>query len=90
MRRVEQRASGQFLLVQGPAGIVISMAGWMFDPVHCAGITSGAPRVDVAALIELARLLSGANNPAQSRSDVVIVPETHDGTSAPMTACSSA
>ena len=33
MRRVEQRATGQFLKVQGPAGIVISIAGWMLDPV---------------------------------------------------------
>ena len=66
VRRVEQRATGQFLLVQGPAGIVISMAGWMFDPVHCAGMTIGPPRVDVAALIELERLLSGAATPHTS------------------------
>ena len=63
VRRVEQRATGQFLKVQGPAGVVVSMAGWMLDPVICAGMTIGAPRVDLAALVELERLLIGAGTP---------------------------
>jgi hypothetical protein len=65
VRRIEQRATGQFLRVQWPAGIVVSIAGWMLDPVICAGMTIGAPRVDVAALVELERLLIGTANPAQ-------------------------
>ena len=73
MRRIEQRATGQFLSVQGPAGIVVSIAGWMLDPVICAGMTIGAPRVDLAALVELERLLIGTVNPAHSRNDVAIV-----------------
>jgi hypothetical protein len=72
---MEQRSTGQFLSVQGPAGIVVSIAGWMLDPVICAGMTIGAPRVDLAALVELERLLIGTTNPAHSRSDVVIVRE---------------
>jgi hypothetical protein len=28
---------GLFLKVQGPAGVVVSMAAWMLDPVTCAG-----------------------------------------------------
>ena len=72
---MEQRATGQFLKVQGPAGIVVSIAGWMLDPVICASMTIGAPRVDLAALVDLARLLMGAANPAHSRSDVGIVRE---------------
>jgi hypothetical protein len=56
VRGVEQRATGQFLKVQGPAGIVISIAGWMLDPVICAAMTVGEPRVDLVALIELSRL----------------------------------
>jgi hypothetical protein len=75
VRRVEQRATGQFLQVLGPAGVVVSMAGWMLDPVICAGMTFGSPRVDLAALVELKRLLIGAINPARCRSDVAIVPE---------------
>ena len=39
IRRVEQRATGLFLKVQGPAGVVVSMAAWMLDPVTCAGMT---------------------------------------------------
>jgi hypothetical protein len=30
VRRVEQRATGQFVLVEGPTSIVVSIAGWMF------------------------------------------------------------
>ena len=73
VRRVEQRATGQFCRVQGPAGIVVSIAGWMLDPVVCAGMTIGAPRVDLAALIELERLLIRPADPAHSQSDVAIV-----------------
>ena len=73
MRRVEQRATGQFLKVQGPAGIVVSIAGWMLDPEICAAMTIGPPRVDLAALIELRRLLMGISKPTHSRSDVGIV-----------------
>ena len=47
----------------GPGGVVVSMAGWMLDPVICAGMTFGGPRVDLSALIELERLLIGAINP---------------------------
>jgi biotin synthase len=35
----------QFLKVQGPAGVVVSMAAWMLDPLTCAGMTVGAPQV---------------------------------------------
>ena len=70
MRRVEQRATGQFLKVQGPAGIVVSIADWMLDPVICAAMTIGPPRADLAALIELRRLLMGVSKPTHSRSDV--------------------
>ena len=81
MRRVERRATGQFLKVQGPAGIVVSIAGWMLDPVICAEMTIGAPRVDLAALIELRRLLMGGSNPTHSRSDIGIVREESNAVS---------
>jgi hypothetical protein len=75
VRRIEQRATGQFLKVQEPSGIVVSIAGWMLDPVICTGMTIGAPHVDLAALIELRRLLMGVSNLTHSRSDVGIVRE---------------
>ena len=75
VRRIAQRATGQFLSVQGPAGIVVLIAGWMLDPVICAGMTIGAPGVDLVALVELKRLLIGLATPAHSQSDVGIVRE---------------
>ena len=36
------------------------MPGWKFDPVHCASMTFGPPRVDVTALVESKRLSSGS------------------------------
>ena len=81
VRRIEQRATGQFLSVQGPAGVVTSIAGWMLDPLLCAGMMLGSPRVDIAALIDLQRLLMGATDSSHSGSDVVVVPETGNGTS---------
>ncbi|MCQ4190964.1 hypothetical protein NEI07_15365 [Methylocystis sp. NLS-7] len=44
MRRIEQRATGQFLMVQAPSGALISIAGWMFDPMVCMGMTFGVRR----------------------------------------------
>jgi hypothetical protein len=70
VRRVEERATGRFLKAQGPAGIVVSIAGWMLDPVICGAMTVGPPRVDLAALVELRRLLMGVSKPTHSRSDI--------------------
>ena len=70
-----QRVTGQFLKVQGPASALVSIAGWTLDPLACTGMTVGAPRVDLAALVELDRLLIDAGKPAQSRSDIAIVRE---------------
>lgn len=60
---------------------MISIAGWMLDPVVCAGMAIGAPRVDVAALVELQRRLKGAVKTAESRNDVAIDPEENNAVS---------
>lgn len=79
IRRVEQRATGRFLKVLGPAGVVVSIADWMLDPIVCAGLSLGAPRVDLTALVELERLLMAQANAADSRSDSAIIREDgHD------------
>ncbi|RJF89200.1 hypothetical protein D3874_21325 [Oleomonas cavernae] len=64
--------------MQGPAGIVVTIAGWMLDPVLCAGMTIGAPRVDLAALVELQRLLIGAAIRAAivAQGAQVVIPST--------------
>ena len=69
VRRVEHRATGQFLKVLGPSGAVVSMAAWMLDPVVCAGMTLGAPQVDLLALFELKRLFTAIAAPPNSRRD---------------------
>src|SRR5579871_2570774 len=55
IRRIAQRATGRFLSIMGPAGVVVNIADWMLDPVVCAALSEGTPRVDLAALVELKR-----------------------------------
>lgn len=67
VRRVEQRATGQFLQASGPADVVVTIAGWMGDPVFCAAMTLGSPQVDLAALVDLSELVTPATAiPARS------------------------
>ena len=62
IRRIAQRATGRFLSIMSPAGVVVTIADWMLDPVICAGMPMGTPRVDLAVLVELRRLLMGARH----------------------------
>src|SRR6266851_7638842 len=75
VRRVEQRVTGRFLKVQGPTGVVVSIAAWMLDAVTCAGMTTGAPRVDCVALMELHQLLIDKGRNRRSPIDTAIVQE---------------
>src|SRR5215204_3971805 len=54
---VERRAGGEVVHVEVACGVVIVVAAWMLDPVACAGMELGAPRVAVSALAELHQLL---------------------------------
>ena len=78
VRRVDQRAIGQFVLVQGPTGVVVSIAGWMLDPVACATMVVGAPRVDLATLLELKQVLIRAGMSRESLGDNGFVQEKGD------------
>ena len=64
--------------VLGPPGVVIAISGWMIDPVVCSGMTRGTPRVDLAALIELHRLVTGGDKSALFRGGRRITQEDHD------------
>lgn len=64
IRRVEERATGRFLKVLGPSGVVVSISEWMIDPVVRGGMAMGFARVDLATLIELNRLVTSADKPA--------------------------
>jgi hypothetical protein len=78
VRRVEERATGQFVQVKGPTGIVICIAGWMFDPVACAKLVLGTPCADLTTLLELKQALIGARMPRESPSDSGFVQEGSD------------
>jgi hypothetical protein len=69
IRRIEQRATGLFLRVLGPDGFVVAIAGWMVDPMACAGMAMGPPQVDLAALIELKMLVAQAAAPSHFRGE---------------------
>ena len=43
--------------VEAARGMVIVVPSWMLDPAVCADLTLGDPRVDVAALKDLSKLL---------------------------------
>ena len=70
--------TGDGLEVQDAAGVVVSMAVWILDPVECAGMTTGAPRVDLAALIELNQVLTDAERNRRSPDESAVVQEERD------------
>ena len=76
--RSEQRVVGRFVYVEAAPGVVTVVAAWMLDPVACAGMEIGAPRVAVSGLVELHRLLIEGGFRRSSRDDSNIVQEEHD------------
>jgi len=54
----EARAIGHLVFVEAAPGIITVLPEWMLDPVICAGMELGTPRVAVEALINLQRQLS--------------------------------
>ncbi|SDG92339.1 hypothetical protein SAMN04487974_112100, partial [Pelagibacterium luteolum] len=80
VRQVQQRATGQFLRVDGPSGTIISIPGWMVDPLICAEMRIGAPQVDLAALSDLKRLVTPTSVPTHSPGENGIAREEVDET----------
>ena len=74
----EQRVAGRFVYVEAAPGVVTVVAAWILDPVACAGMEVGAPRVAVSGLVELHRLLIEGGFRRSSRDDSNIVQEEHD------------
>jgi len=58
VRRVERRATGEFLKVEVPSGVVVSVPAWMIDLHVCAALKIGNPQVDLGALADLKRLVA--------------------------------
>jgi hypothetical protein len=80
VRRFEQRATGQFLKVQGRPGIVVSMPGWMVDPTVCAGMEIGRPLFELRALFDLKRLVAPPAASTNFPRENQIAREEVDGT----------
>jgi len=72
---VEHRVGGDVVHIEVAPGVVIVVAGWMLDPVACAGMSLGAPRVTLAALAELHELLTERGFRRSSRDDSTIAQE---------------
>src|SRR5512132_1000544 len=51
--RSEHRATGRVVYLEVVPGVVTVVAAWMLDPVVCADMAIGAPRVAVSALLDL-------------------------------------
>ncbi|NKL34974.1 hypothetical protein GFL49_14365 [Rhizobium leguminosarum bv. viciae] len=76
----EDRASGAIVRVEVRPGEVIQVAEWMLDRAFCAGMEMGEPRVAVAGLIELDRLLAERGFRQTSRGGLTAIQEArHEG-----------
>src|SRR5580765_4448619 len=78
IRQVQEWADGRYVRVQIPSGAVVVMASWMFDPLACAAMTLGPPRVDWAALLELKRLLIDVHLNKVSPAEAAIAQEVQN------------
>src|SRR4051794_21624877 len=75
----EDRLAGRFVHVEVAPGVVTVMAAWMLDPVACAGMELGPPRVSVSALADLHQLLIERGSRRCSRGGLNTVQEEHHG-----------
>jgi hypothetical protein len=71
----ERRLGGQCVHVEASPGVVVAIAAWMLDPIACAGMVIGTPRVAVSALADLHQLLIGRGFRGSSVVDSRIVKE---------------
>jgi hypothetical protein len=74
----ERRASGEVVHVEAAPGVVTVVAAWMLEPLACAGMEIGAPRVALAALVDLHHLLIAQGFRGCSLDDANVAKEDHD------------
>jgi hypothetical protein len=74
----ERRTTGAVADIEAAPGVVTVGPAWMLDPVACAGRAIGAPRVALAALIDLQQLRRMLGFGRSSTNDVDVVREEHD------------
>jgi hypothetical protein len=96
VRDVEERSGGRVVHVEASPGVVRVVSAWMLDRVMCSGMALGEPRVTVAVLSELDRLLVDWSLRAHSPDGSTTVREKRNGQAAkgriptPTTACTNA
>jgi hypothetical protein len=86
----EHRASGEVVHVEAVPGVVTVVAAWMLDPVACAGMEIGAPRVTRAALVDLHHLLIAQGFRRSCAGDANVAEEDRDETAETGAAAGSA
>ena len=74
----ERRAAGEVVHIEAGFGVVTVVPAWMLDPVACAGMELGPPRVSAAALAELHDLLTRRGQRRSSPGDPTITREERD------------
>ena len=75
---IERRASCDIAHVEQAPGVVTMVAAWKLDPVACAGMQIGLPRVSLAALDALHELLLACESRVSADGNTA-TQETHDG-----------
>src|SRR5260370_30232258 len=71
--RSEQRLAGRYVYLEAAPGVVTVVAALMLDPVTCAAMAIGAPRVAELVLVYLFHLLIARGFWPSSRGDPDIV-----------------
>jgi hypothetical protein len=79
VRDVEERSGGRVVHVEAAPGIVRVVAAWMLDRAMCSAMEVGEPRVTVAVLCDLHRLLVDRRLRAHSPDGSNIVREKRNG-----------
>ena len=89
LRDSEQRSTGRVVHIEVSAGVVTVIAAWMLDPVACASMELGEPRVTVAALRDLHQLLIERGLRRKSPNDSNIVREKRNEYSVKDSSCNT-
>ena len=71
----EMRAGARLSYVEATPGVVIVLPSWMLDQAACAGMTLGAPQVEILALKDLRQLLIDRGFRRSSPGDVRVAEE---------------
>jgi hypothetical protein len=76
---IERRASGEIAHIELAPGVVTRVAAWKLDPVFCAAIKVGTPRVSIAALGTIHELLVSCESRLVSSDGNTVTQEAVDG-----------